>query len=231
MHLLQATNLTSRKVQQREPSDISALSGQHLPADMHAAFAIDKAVSCHQLSAQPEAVLNEPSDSHEASFRTTSLPSQSNNLLSSINTAAHDMQPLHRSVSDPCKILTRPVLLTALPRRSESSQRAKAVTMSPGAAEQTSVSAVAFKSAAAKDATALSVSHAELRPPAVLQPVTQTTAVTSADAVSVHSMHDGTEGKSDAMAGSIESLLQVLAVALAAASFADSDDGDDRPSF
>jgi len=228
MHV-QAANLTSSKVQQREASDTSGLSGQQLPADMSAALQMDKAVSPYRLSAQPEAVLNETSDSHADSFRTTSLPSQRNNL-SSPSTAAHDMQPLQRSVSDPHNIFVRPLLLAALPARSESSQRAKAVTVSPGAAEQSAVSAVAFKSTAAKDATAVSVSHAELHSPAVPQPVGQTTGLTSADAASVHSMHDGTEGNSEAMAGSIESLLQALAVALDAASLADSGDGDERSS-
>ncbi len=223
MHMLQATNLTSSKVQQREASDASALSGQQLPADTSAALKMDEAVPPHQLSAQPEVVLNESSDSHADYFRTTSLPSQRNNLLSSLSTAAHDMQPLQRSVSGPQKILVRPLSLTALPERSESSQRAKAVTVSPGAA-QSSVCAMAFKSTAAKDTTAVSLGHAELHSSAVLQPVGQTTGVTSADAGSIHSMHDGTKGSSEAMAGSIESLLQALAVALAAASPADDDE-------
>ena len=230
MHMLQATKLTSSKVQQREASGTSALSGQQLPADMSAALEMDKAVPPHQLSAQPEAVLNESNDSHEACFRTTSLPPQRNNLLTSPSAAARDIQPLQRSVSDPQKILAQPLSLTALPGRSESSQRAKAVTVSPGAAERPAVSAVALKPVTAKDATAVSLSHAELRPPAVLQPVVQTTGVTSADAGSVHSIHDGNEGKSETTAGSIKSLLQALAVALSAASPADSDDGDDRPS-
>ncbi len=231
MHMLQATMLTSSKVQQREASDASALSGQQLPADMSAALKLDEAVPPHRLPAQSEAVLVETNDSHADCVRTTSLPSQRNKLLSSLSTAAHDMQPLQRSTSDPHNILVRPLSLTALPGRSESSQRAKAVTVSNGAAEQSAVSAVALKPVTAKDATAFSLSHAELHSPAVLQPVGQTIAVTSADAGSVHGMHDGTKGKSEAMAGSIESLLQALAVALAAASSADTNDGDDRPSI
>ncbi|DBA72088.1 TPA: hypothetical protein ACH3X2_010813 [Trebouxia sp. C0005] len=216
-----ATNLTSSKVQQREASDTSALSGQQLPVDMSAALEIHKAVSPHGLSAQPEAVLVTASDSHADSFRTTSLPSQRNNLLSFPSTAAHDMQPLQRSVSDPQKVSVRPLSCNALPERSEICQRAEAVTLSPGAAEQSAVSAVAFKSAAAKDAIPASLSHAELGPFAVLHPVGQTAGPTSADAGSVHGMHNGTAGRSEAMAGSIESLLQALAVALAAASSAD----------
>jgi len=231
MHVLQATNMISSKVQQREASDTSALFGQQLPADMSAALEMDKAVSFHRLSAQPQAVLLESSDSHAHSFKTTSVPSERNDLLSSPSTAAHDMQPLQRSVSEPQQIVISPLSLTALPRRSESSHRAKAVTVSPGAAEQSSVSAVAFKSVTAKDATAVSLGHSESRPPAVLQPVVQTTIMTSAKAGSVHSMHDGTERKSEAMAGSIEPLLQALAVALAAASSADPDGGDDRSSI
>ena len=198
---------------------------------MSAALELDKAASPHQLSAQPEAVLVESSDSHAHSFKTKSLPSQPNNSLSSPSTAAHDTQPLQRSVSDPHNIFTRSLSLTALPAQSESSQRAQAVAVSPGAAEQSSASAVAFKSSPAKDATAVSLDHTELLPPAVLQPVVQTTAVTSADAGSVHSMHDGIEGKSGAMAGSIESLLQALAVALAATSSADTNDSDERSSL
>ncbi len=210
MHALQATNLTSSKIQQKEAGDTSALSAQQLPTDMHAAVEMDKAVSPHRLSA---------------------LPSQRHSLLSSTRTAAHAMQPLQRSISEPRNILVRPLSLTALPGRSESSQRAKAVTASPGAAEQLSASAVASKPVTAKDATAFSLGHVELRPPAILQPVVQTTAVTSANAGSVHSKHDGTRGDPEAMAGSIESLLQALAVALAAASPTDADDGDERSSI
>ncbi|DBB02647.1 TPA: hypothetical protein ACH3X3_011615 [Trebouxia sp. C0006] len=226
-----ATNLTSSKIQQKEAGDTSALSAQQLPTDMHAAVEMDKAVSPHRLSAQPEAVLVEFSDSHADCPKTTSLPSQRHSLLSSTRTAAHAMQPLQRSISEPRNILVRPLSLTALPGRSESSQRAKAVTASPGAAEQLSASAVASKPVTAKDATAFSLGHVELRPPAILQPVVQTTAVTSANAGSVHSKHDGTRGDPEAMAGSIESLLQALAVALAAASPTDADDGDERSSI
>ena len=229
MHALQATNLTSSKIQQKEAVDTSALSAEQLPTDMHAAVEMDKAVSPHRLSAQPEAVLVEFSDSHADCPKTTSLPSQRHSLLSSTRDAAHAMQPLQRSISEPC--LVRPLSLTAFPGRSESSQRAKAVTASPGAAEQLSASAVASKPVTAKDATAFSLGHVELRPPAILQPVVQTTAVTSANAGSVHSKHDGTRGDPEAMAGSIESLLQALAVALAAASPTDADDGDERSSI
>lgn len=231
MHALQATNLTSSKIQQKEAGDTSALSAQQLPTDMHAAVEMDKAVSPHRLSAQPEAVLVEFSDSHADCPKTTSLPSQRHSLLSSTRTAVHAMQPLQRSISEPRNILVRPLSLTALPGRSESSQRAKAVTASPGAAEQLSASAVASKPVTAKDATAFSLGHVEFRPPAILQPVVQTTAVTSANAGSVHSKHDGTRGDPEAMAGSIESLLQALAVALAAASPTDADDGDERSSI
>ncbi|KAL0037696.1 hypothetical protein WJX77_008264 [Trebouxia sp. C0004] len=204
-----AINLTSSKVPQREASDASALSDQQLPADMYAALEINRAVPLRRLSAQPEAVLCEFSDTHAQSFKTKSVPSECNDWLSSPSTAAHDMQPWQRS----------------------SSQSAKTVKVPLGAAEQSAVSAVACKSTAAKDTTAVSLSHAGLGPSAVLHPVGQTTGLTSAGAGSVHGMQDVNETNSQAMAGSINSLLQALAAALAAASSVDPDDGDERSSI